>query len=55
VAVYDIRVRSGSTRGIATLDDPARVEPQSHIWVGSQIAWFKIGDDLPRFAGEGPD
>ncbi|MEE8475045.1 MAG: GFA family protein [Myxococcota bacterium] len=40
---------------IASLDDPARVEPQYHIWVASQISWFEIDDNLPRYAGEGPD
>lgn len=40
---------------IASLDDPAGVEPEYHIWVESQISWFEIDDDLPRFPDDGPD
>ncbi len=35
--------------GIATLDDPAAVEPSLHIWTESRIAWFETGDYLPRY------
>jgi hypothetical protein len=30
--------------GIATLDDPAAVEPSLHIWTESRIAWFETAD-----------
>ena len=40
---------------IASLDDPTRVVPQYHIWVDSQIPWFDIDDDLPRYSDAGPD
>jgi hypothetical protein len=33
---------------IATLDDPAAVEPSMHIWTESRIAWFETADHLPR-------
>ena len=33
---------------IATLDDPAAIEPTLHLWTESQIAWFEIADHLPR-------
>jgi hypothetical protein len=32
-----------------SLDEPERVRPQDHVWTGSQIPWFRIDDDLPRF------
>jgi hypothetical protein len=34
---------------VATLDDPAAVEPALHIWTESQIAWFEIADHLARY------
>ncbi len=40
---------------IASLDDPVAIEPMYHIWIGSQIPWFRIVDDLPRYADNGPD
>jgi hypothetical protein len=40
---------------IASLDDPASIEPQYHIWIGSRVPWLHIDDDLPRYADEGPD
>lgn len=40
---------------VASLDDPASLPPQYHIWTGSRIAWFDIADSLPRHAEAGPD
>jgi hypothetical protein len=40
---------------IASLDDPASIEPEYHIWVGSCVPWLHIDDDLPRYTDEGPD
>jgi len=34
---------------IATLDDPDPVEPLLHTWTESQIGWFEIADQLPRY------
>lgn len=34
---------------LGSLDNPERVTPQDHVWADSQIAWFKVTDDLPRF------
>ena len=39
---------------VGTLDDPEAVPPRRHIWTSSQLSWFTIADDLPRFA-EGAD
>ena len=33
---------------LATLDDPDAVVPEMHIWVESQLPWFKLADNLPR-------
>lgn len=33
---------------IATLDDPAAIEPGLHIWTESRIPWFDTADHLPR-------
>jgi hypothetical protein len=40
---------------IASLDDPAALPPQYHIWTMSQIPWLQIDDHLPRHADGGPD
>ena len=34
---------------IITLDDPAAVAPQFHIWTESDVDWFKLDDALRRF------
>lgn len=33
----------------ATLDEPARVPPNFHIWHQSHIPWFETSDAFPRF------
>jgi hypothetical protein len=34
---------------IASLDNPAAVEPTLHVWTDSRIAWFDTADHLPRY------
>jgi len=34
----------------ATLDEPALVPPEFHIWTESRIGWFETADALPRHA-----
>ena len=40
---------------VATLDDPAAVEPKGHVHVAEQLPWFEVLDELPRYelAGSG--
>jgi len=33
---------------LATLDDPAALAPQRHVWLEHKLPWFAIGDSLPR-------
>ena len=33
----------------ASLDDPASVTPEYHIWCENRIPWFDTADDLPRY------
>jgi hypothetical protein len=40
---------------VASLDDPAALAPQYHIWTASRIPWFDTADALPRYADAGPD
>jgi hypothetical protein len=40
---------------LATLDDPARIEPGFHIFYAERIAWAEPADDLPRFDGWRPN
>ncbi len=34
---------------IGTLDDPASVTPEFHIFTEEQIPWVKLGDGLPCY------
>lgn len=34
---------------LATLDDPARYEPECHIWVEDRLPWMRIEDGRPQF------
>jgi hypothetical protein len=34
---------------LVTLDDPARFEPEYHIWVEDKLPWMRIEDGRPRF------
>ena len=42
------------TLAIASLDDPNLVKPTYHIYVESQVDWFKVDDDCKRFP-QGPE
>jgi hypothetical protein len=55
IAFRDKRTPDRVDLNIASLDDPARIEPQYHIWVSSRISWFDTRDDLPRYPEGGPD
>jgi hypothetical protein len=35
---------------LATLDDPAALTPDMHIWVSKKLAWVTIDDGLPQHA-----
>ncbi|MGI9589907.1 MAG: GFA family protein [Myxococcota bacterium] len=34
---------------LATLDDPAAVTPECHIWVSQKLPWVALADGLPGF------
>lgn len=36
---------------LATLDEPALIQPRMHVWVAERLPWVVIGDQLPQFAG----
>ncbi|HWZ64602.1 MAG TPA: GFA family protein [Steroidobacteraceae bacterium] len=36
---------------LATLDEPALIQPRMHVWVAERLPWLAIGDQLPQFAG----
>ena len=55
IAFRDTRTPERIDVNIGSLDDPAAIEPEYHIWVGSRIPWLEIADDLPRYADDGPD
>jgi hypothetical protein len=33
---------------VATLDEPAALEPRGHIWTSHRLPWLRLDDDLPR-------
>ena len=35
---------------LGSLDRPADVRPDDHVWTQSQLPWLTITDDRPRFA-----
>ena len=35
---------------LASLDDPASVQPEDHIWVCDKPDWVVIADDLPQYS-----
>ncbi len=35
---------------IGSLDDPAQVAPQLHMWTARQLPWMTFADGLPRHA-----
>jgi hypothetical protein len=55
IAFRDTRSPNRIDVNIGSLDDPAAIQPEYHIWTGSRIPWLEIADDLPRYADEGPD
>jgi len=36
----------------ASLDQPALIQPEFHIWTASRIPWFETADQLPRHEAE---
>jgi hypothetical protein len=40
---------------VASLDEPAALPPEYHIWTDSRIPWFETADALPRHRDAGPD
>jgi hypothetical protein len=34
---------------LVTLDEPARLVPQMHVWVSDRLPWLAISDGLPQF------
>jgi hypothetical protein len=55
IGFCDTRTPARIDVNIASLDDPAAIEPEYHIWTSSQLPWLHIADDLPRYADDGPD
>jgi hypothetical protein len=34
---------------VGSLDEPARIRLDDHVWRRSRVAWFETSDELPRF------
>jgi hypothetical protein len=37
---------------VGSLDNPDRAKPSMHIYVESQLPWYNIDEDLPRFRAD---
>ena len=37
---------------VGSLDNPSEARPSSHIFVNTQLSWYLLSEDLPRFAEE---
>jgi hypothetical protein len=55
IAFRDTRMPERIDLNVGSLDDPAVIEPEYHIWVESRMPWLEITDELPRYADDGPD
>ncbi|MEX1152545.1 GFA family protein [Parvibaculum sp.] len=40
---------------LATLDNPAAIHPEMHIWVSSRVPWLALDDGLPQHAEGSPE
>ena len=38
---------------LATLDEPARISPQKHVWVADKLPWVTISDGLQQHQASG--
>ena len=36
---------------LASLDEPASLVPDAHLWLADRVAWTELHDRLPKFAG----
>ena len=55
IAFCDTRTPQRIDVNLTSLDEPDAIQPEYHIWTASQISWFHIADDLPRYVDGGPD
>ncbi len=39
---------------VGSMDAPATLPPQMHIWAAKRLPWFLLGDSLPRHDGLPP-
>ena len=40
---------------VGSLDNPSEARPSSHIFVNTQLSWYQLSEDLPRFAEDDSD
>lgn len=40
---------------LASLDDPAALHPEMHIWVASRVPWIVLDDGLPQYPEASPE
>jgi hypothetical protein len=50
VSMYEEVLRDRVQICVGSLDEPARVRIDDHVWTQERIPWFDLKDELPRFA-----
>lgn len=40
---------------VGSLDNPSKARPSSHIFINTQLPWYHICEDLPKFAEDDAD
>ena len=45
----------GTNIHVGSLDNPADARPSSHIYVNTQLPWYQLCEDLPKFGEEDED
>jgi hypothetical protein len=40
---------------VGSLDNPSEARPSSHIFVNTQLPWYQLSEELPKFAEEDLD
>jgi hypothetical protein len=55
IAFRDSNRRDTVEINVGTMHEPGKLAPQYHIWCDSQVSWFDIKDDLPRYPASAPD
>ena len=49
ITMYEAVLGDRVQIAVGSLDEPGRVRIDDHVWTRSQLEWFDVNDELPRF------